>query len=207
VPRRRYRQFCPLAKALDVLGERWTLLIVRELMTGPKRYTDLRDELPGLATDLLAARLRELHHGGIVERRDVPPPTPAVVYELTPRGHALDAVITELALWGRPLLQESIDDYLPQSALLLGIKTLFHSDAAADLDETYHLEVDGRPVAVQVHDGTVDVAPDSIAERPAVRIVTDTKGFINLARGQPQAARIEGDPDALNRLGRVLDLS
>jgi len=207
VPRRRYRQFCPLAKALDVLGERWTLLIVRELMTGPKRYTDLRDELPGLATDLLAARLRELHHGGIVERRDVPPPTPAVVYELTPRGHALDAVITELALWGRPLLQESIDDYLPQSALLLGIKTLFQSDAAADLDETYHLEVDGRPVAVQVHDGTVDVAPDSIAERPAVRIVTDTKGFINLARGQPQAARIEGDPDALNRLGRVLDLS
>ena len=87
--RRRYGQFCPLAKALDVLGERWTLLIVRELLAGPKRYTDLRAGLPGLATDLLATRLRELQEAGVVDRHEVPPPTPATVYELTERGRAL----------------------------------------------------------------------------------------------------------------------
>ena len=81
--RRRYGQFCPLAKALDVLGERWTLLIVRELLAGPKRYTDLRAGLPGLATDLLATRLRELQEAGVVDRHEVPPPTRATVYELT----------------------------------------------------------------------------------------------------------------------------
>ncbi|MGH3522412.1 MAG: winged helix-turn-helix transcriptional regulator, partial [Mycobacterium sp.] len=77
---RRYRQFCPLAGALDVLGERWTLLIVRELLTGPKRYTDLREALPGLATDLLATRLGELRESGVIEQRHVPPPTPARLY-------------------------------------------------------------------------------------------------------------------------------
>jgi DNA-binding HxlR family transcriptional regulator len=93
VSQRRYHQFCPLAKALDVIGERWTLLIVRELLSGPKRYTDLRQGLPGLATDLLATRLRDLQQAGVIDRREVPPPTPATVYELTQRGLALGPAI------------------------------------------------------------------------------------------------------------------
>lgn len=205
--RRRYGQFCPLAKALDVLGERWTLLIVRELLSGPKRYTDLRQELPGLATDLLAARLRDLDQAGIVDRREVPPPTPATVYALTPRGHELEPVIRELARWGRPLLRESTGDYLPGSALVLGIETTFHPEAAAGLDETYVIEVDGRAVTIQVHDGSVDVTPGRIAERPAVSVVTDRRGFIDLARGGAHTARVEGDTAALDRLRKIFRLT
>ena len=206
--RRRYGQFCPLAKALDVLGERWTLLVVRELLAGPKRYTDLRAGLPGLATDLLAARLRELQQAGVIGRRVVPPPTPATVYELTERGQALRPVIRELSRWGRPLLLDPADDRLPDSALLLGLEVAFRPDAAAGLEETFEIEVDGTPVAVRVHDGTVDVTPGSAGEHASVKIVTDRQGFIDLARGHAgDRVHIEGDADALARLQRVFSLT
>jgi DNA-binding HxlR family transcriptional regulator len=206
--RRRYGQFCPLAKALDVLGERWTLLVVRELLAGPKRYTDLRTGLPGLATDLLATRLRELQQAGVVDRREVPPPTPATVYELTERGQALRSVIHEISRWGRPLLLEPADDRLPDSALLLGLEVAFYPDAAAGLDETFDIEVDGKQAAVRVHDGTVDITPGSASEHAAVRIVTDRQGFIDLARGHlGDRVHIEGDADALARLQRAFSLT
>jgi DNA-binding HxlR family transcriptional regulator len=204
VSRRRYGQFCPLAKALDVLGERWTLLIVRELLTGPKRYTDLRAGLPGLATDLLAARLRELQATGVIDRREVPPPTPATVYELTERGYALKAAILELARWGRPLLRDADEDLLPDSALSLGLEVAFHPDAAAGVDETYHIEVDDQRVTIRVHNGAVDMTPGGVGDTAAVRIVTDRQGFMELARGHPgDRARIEGDADAAATLQRV----
>jgi DNA-binding HxlR family transcriptional regulator len=207
VPRRRYGQFCPLAKALDVLGERWTLLIVRELLSGPKRYTDLREGLPGLATDLLATRLRELQETGVIDRREVPPPTRATVYELTARGQELRPAIHELSRWGRPLLLDPGDDRLPDSALLLGLEVAFHPDAAVGLDETYGIEVDGKRVSVRVHNGTVDITPGSAGEHAMVRIVTDRQGFIELARGRPgDRVQIEGDADALARLQRVFSL-
>ena len=206
--RRRYGQFCPLAKALDVLGERWTLLVVRELLAGPKRYTDLRAGLPGLATDLLAARLRELQQAGVIGRRVVPPPTPATVYELTERGLALRPVIRELSRWGRPLLLDPADDRLPDSALLLGLEVAFRPDAAAGLDETFDIEVDGKQVAVRIQGGTVDVTPGSAGEHAAVRIITDRQGFIDLARGHlADRVHIEGDADALARLQRVFSLT
>jgi DNA-binding HxlR family transcriptional regulator len=206
MPRRRYHQFCPLAKALDVIGERWTLLIVRELLSGPKRYTDLRAALPGLATDLLATRLRELQDNGLIDRREVPPPTPATVYELTSRGRALKPVIAELAHWGRPLLREPADDHLPDSALSLGLEAAFRPEAAAGLDETYDIEVDGRRTAVRVRDGTIDITPGA-GEHAAVRVVTDRQGFMELARGHAgDRVQFEGDADALARMLRVFSL-
>lgn len=205
--RRKYGQFCPLAKALDVLGERWTLLIVRELLTGPKRYTDLRAGLPGMATDLLAARLRELQVAGVIGRREVPRPTPATVYELTERGRALRPVIVELSRWGRPLLVDPADDQLPDSALLLGLEAAFRPEAAAGVDETYDLEVDGLRVAVHVHRGKLEITPSG-DEHAAVRIVTDRQGFMALARGNPgDSVRIDGDPDALARMRGVFSLA
>lgn len=201
---RRYRQFCPLAGALDVLGERWTLLIVRELLTGPKRYTDLREALPGLATDLLATRLGELRESGVIEQRHVPPPTPARLYALTERGYALKPAILELARWGRPLLRELADDRLPDSALSLGLEATFDPDAAAGLDEIYDITVDGHRVAVHVHDGTLEVTPGGTREAAAVRIVTDRRGFTDLATGHPgDRVHIEGDTEALKRLQRI----
>jgi DNA-binding HxlR family transcriptional regulator len=208
VSRRKYGQFCPLAKALDVLGERWTLLVVRELLTGPKRYTDLRAGLSGMATDLLAARLRELQEAGVIGRREVPRPTPATVYELTERGRALRPVIMELSRWGRPLLADPSDDQLPDSALLLGLEAAFRPEAAVGLDETYDLEVDGLRVAVHVSRGRLEITPSAGDEPAAVRIVTDRQGFMALARGNPgDRVRIEGDADALARMRGVFSLA
>src|SRR2546421_5058094 len=91
--RRSYEQFCPLARALDVLGERWTLLVVRELLLGPRRFSDLRAHLPGIAPALLTQRLRDLEAAGLVRRAELPPPAARTVYELTERGRGLDAVV------------------------------------------------------------------------------------------------------------------
>lgn len=95
-----YEHYCPVAHALDLIGERWALLVVRELMPGPKRYTDLAEHLPGIGTNILASRLRDLEAAGIVEKRTLPPPAASRVYQLTTYGHELRPVMRELALWG-----------------------------------------------------------------------------------------------------------
>src|SRR5579859_339176 len=97
---KRYGQRCPVARALDVIGERWTPLIVRELLLGQRRYTDLLEALPGVGTNILAGRLADLQAKGVVVKRALPPPTPVAVYELTEAGEALAAVINALRTWG-----------------------------------------------------------------------------------------------------------
>ena len=97
---KRYEQYCPMAHALDLVGDRWALLVIRELMHGPKRYTDLVDRLPGIGTNILAARLRDLEGHGILARRTLPPPAASKVYELTDYGRELRPAMRELALWG-----------------------------------------------------------------------------------------------------------
>jgi DNA-binding HxlR family transcriptional regulator len=98
--RKRYDQYCPIAHALDLVGDRWALLVVRELMHGPKRYTDLAENLSGIGTNVLAARLKDLEAAGIVARRTLPPPAASRVYELTEYGQELRPAMRELALWG-----------------------------------------------------------------------------------------------------------
>ncbi|MEU1280577.1 winged helix-turn-helix transcriptional regulator [Streptomyces sp. NPDC005805] len=102
--RRSYDQYCAAARALDVVGDRWTLLVVRELLAGPRRYTDLHADLPGVSTDVLAARLKDMEQTGLATRRRLPPPAAASVYELTGRGRALLPVLGALAVWGAPEL-------------------------------------------------------------------------------------------------------
>ncbi|NJP97756.1 transcriptional regulator [Nonomuraea sp. FMUSA5-5] len=104
MPRRSYDHFCAAARALDVIGDRWALLIVRELLAGPRRYTDLHADLPGISTDMLAARLKDLEQDAVLTRRKLPPPGAATVYTLTPRGHSLLPVLTALSIWGAPEL-------------------------------------------------------------------------------------------------------
>jgi DNA-binding HxlR family transcriptional regulator len=111
--RKGYDQYCPVAHALDLVGERWALLVVRELMHGPKRYTDLAEHLPGIGTNILASRLRDLEACGIVAKRKLPPPAASRIYELTDYGRGLRAVMRELALWGaRSLGPPTADDEL-----------------------------------------------------------------------------------------------
>jgi DNA-binding HxlR family transcriptional regulator len=108
-----YEQYCPVAHALDLVGDRWALLVVRELMPGPKRYTDLAEHLPGIGTNILASRLRDLEAAGIVEKRTLPPPAASRVYQLTDYGRDLRSVVRELALWGaRSLGPPTADDEL-----------------------------------------------------------------------------------------------
>lgn len=105
-PRRSYDQYCSAARALDAVGDRWTLLIVRELLAGPRRYTDLHADLPGVSTDVLASRLKDMERDGLATRRRLPPPGAAFVYELTDRGRQLLPVLQALGEWGAPLLEE-----------------------------------------------------------------------------------------------------
>ncbi|MCX5238708.1 winged helix-turn-helix transcriptional regulator [Streptomyces prunicolor] len=105
-PRRSYDQYCSAARALDLVGDRWTLLIVRELLAGPRRYTDLHADLPGVSTDVLASRLKDMERDGLATRRRLPPPGAAFVYELTGRGRELLPVLQALGTWGAPELGE-----------------------------------------------------------------------------------------------------
>ncbi|MGW3635324.1 winged helix-turn-helix transcriptional regulator [Streptomyces sp. NPDC005122] len=105
-PRRSYDQYCSAARALDAVGDRWTLLIVRELLGGPRRYTDLHADLPGVSTDVLASRLRDMERDGLTTRRRLPPPGAVYVYELTDRGAGLLPVLQALGEWGAPALGE-----------------------------------------------------------------------------------------------------
>ncbi|MEU9594779.1 winged helix-turn-helix transcriptional regulator [Streptomyces sp. NPDC048193] len=105
-PRRSYDQYCSAARALDTVGDRWTLLIVRELLAGPRRYTDLHADLPGVSTDVLASRLKDMERDGLTTRRRLPPPGAAYVYELTPRGRTLLPVLEALGAWGAAELGE-----------------------------------------------------------------------------------------------------
>jgi DNA-binding HxlR family transcriptional regulator len=106
MPRRSYDQYCAVARALDTVGERWSLLIIRELFQGPQRYTDLHADLPGVATDILSSRLKQLESDGLIERRKLERPANTMVYELTARGAALRPVIEALAAWGLEALGE-----------------------------------------------------------------------------------------------------
>jgi len=107
---KRYEQYCPMAHALDMVGDRWALLVIRELIHGPKRYTDLVDHLPGIGTNILATRLRDLEQHGIVGRRTLPPPAASKVYELTAYGQELRPALRELALWGARSLGPPTDE-------------------------------------------------------------------------------------------------
>jgi DNA-binding HxlR family transcriptional regulator len=204
-----YAQYCPVARALDVLGERWTLLIVRDLAMGPRRYTDLREGLPGIATDLLTARLRTLESAGFVARRELPRPAPAVVYELTDAGRQqLAPVIGALADVGVGLLGPpgASDSFSPERAVLLALRHAFAATGASDLEETYELIIDEEPFSVRVGGAEVDVSRGPAAE-PAMTLRTGTSTLLRLLSAEiavadalkQGSASLDGDHGALER--------
>jgi DNA-binding HxlR family transcriptional regulator len=144
-----YKQYCPVAHALDLIGDRWALLVVRELMLGQRRYTDLADALPGIGTNILAARLRSLEAAGVVRRTKLPPPAAVAVYELTDDGRALDEVLHALARWGsRTLGAPQPDDCWSMYA----VHTRFRPEAAVDGVYEIRFE-DGDAFTLQVRAG------------------------------------------------------
>lgn len=139
-----YNQNCPLARGLDVLGERWTLLIIRELDGGPRRYSDLRAELPGIATNLLAQRLKELQDAGLIDRTDLPAPIGRTLYTLTDKAwQRVVPIIQAVALFGLDKLGPTDNRAMtPLIGFLVGILRAFDPVVAANLDSTYRLDID-----------------------------------------------------------------
>ncbi|MCA9567916.1 MAG: helix-turn-helix transcriptional regulator, partial [Myxococcales bacterium] len=125
---RSYKQYCGVAQALDLVGQRWTLLLVRDLLPGPRRYSDLLDALPGITTNLLADRLRELVSAGLIEKRTLPAPAGSAVYALTPRGQALEDVILALGRFGEQYLVAPGDDRVDFRWFAVSLRRRFRSD-------------------------------------------------------------------------------
>jgi len=212
VARRSYDQFCPLACTLDLVGERWTLLVVRDLVGGPKRYTDLLRGLPGVATDLLTERLRTLESAGVIARRELPPPGAATVYELTERGRELEPALLGLARFGLGLLGESPppDEPPPPDRFALLLRVLFDPDRAPAGPETWVFESGDRKLGVTVADGAFEVHPDAgaLPRTPSATLSGDAATLYDLVVGRldPVAVlsagrlALDGDPRAVGRL-------
>lgn len=205
---RSYNQFCALAYALDIVGERWTLLVIRELLAGPRRFTDLMDGLPEISSNLLSERLKTLDQQGIINRRILPPPACSTVYELTPLGQSLEKAVLELGKWGSQFLPPSLEGLeLPGvGAITLAIKAFFHLERARGIHEIYELHLGNEVLQVQVNDGRLCVQQGQ-SLRADVVFHTSMQLFVGLfARQiQPEEAisggliRIEGDAGALSR--------
>jgi len=205
---KRYNQFCALAYALDLVGERWTLLIIRELLAGPRRFTDLIAGLPTISTNLLSERLKSLEQQGILHRRALPPPAASTVYELTAVGQALESALLELGKWGSQFLPPSLEGVaLPSmGAVTLAIKAFFHPSQAQGISETYELRLGDEILQVRVESGEIHVRQGQ-DDRADVVFHTDVPVFLALFAGQiePKEAiatglvHIDGDPDGLSR--------
>ena len=209
---RNYNQNCPIARGLDVLGERWTLLILRELVGGPRRYSDLRGELPGIATNLLAERLNELHDAGLVERTDLPAPIGRTVYTLSDLGwQRVLPILQSIAWFGLDRL-DPIDGgpVSPLNGFLAGILLGFDSRKAAGLEATCRAEIDSRRFDFAVTQGRLAGAHGE----PSVTITARAADLVTARLGSSAAERkaamrrigVTGDPSTVGALRQAFAL-
>ena len=155
---RTYGDLCGIARALDVVGERWALLVVRELILGPKRFTDLRAGLQHVGPDVLAQRLRELEAAGVLRRRTLAPPAGSRVYELTTRGRALEPVLIELGRWGTFAPAPPGNPRLGVDSTMIALRTLFDAGVAGDLVAIYEVRLGDQVFRAEVEDGAFNLA-------------------------------------------------
>ena len=205
--KRTYGDRCGVARALDLVGERWALLVVRDLLLGPKRFTDLRAGLPHVSPDVLSQRLRDLEEAGIVRRGKLPPPASARVYELTGRGRALQPIVIELGRWGSQEPFPEGDAELGPDSAVIALITLFDPAAADGQNETYELRLNEQPFRLRVAGGTLDATRGS-ADRPDATIATDpaTLAQVLWHGGRMSQLTVEGDRDAARRFVKLFPL-
>jgi DNA-binding HxlR family transcriptional regulator/putative sterol carrier protein len=204
---RRYCQYCPVARALDVAGDRWTLLVARELLLGPRRFTDLADGLPGIGSSVLSERLKELEGHGLVAKRTLPPPAASVVYELTDQARGLARVLAALADWGMSLLgQPGPDDTVDPRWLVLAL-AVTATPPKSLRDATYELRVDDQAFHIRSDHDRLRVAEGPAASANAtITMTTDTLAAIasgDLDITSPRADRliaVDGDATAARQL-------
>ena len=203
---RSYNQYCGVARALDLVGERWALLIVRELALGPKRFTDLREGLPGVATNVLSNRLRQLERDGIVGRRRLPPPAPARVYELTEYGRELVPIMLALGRWGASTMGPRTPAQSIRSEwLAVALKAFFDAESAGELRATIGLELDGSRFTLRLDDGQLEITPGN-GVPVDLSIVSETELLIQFLAGAPVFLTAEGDRALLARLPTIFPL-
>lgn len=204
---RTYDQYCPVARALELVGERWTLLVARELVLGPRRFTDLMAGLPGVSANVLASRLKDLEQEGMVARRTLPPPAASAVYELTDHAAGLVSVLAAMADWGMTMLGEPRpEDEVRGEWIVLGLAVTAAAPDVAD-GTTYELHIDGEVLHVQVrdrnlqpHQGPAD-DPDAVVRLDATTLADLALGRLDVDDALPTGrVTMEGDEDAARRL-------
>lgn len=209
---RSYNQFCAGARALDVIGDRWSLLIVRDLLLGQKRFTDLSRSLSGIAPNILSARLKELQHAGVITHTQLPPPAPATVYELTEFGRGLEPVLIELVRWGLSLMDSPRPgERVDVAWVLAAIRAMARPDAAAGITETYEFRLDIGTFHARLDDGKLELEQGA-ASHADVTIEMDVATFMAIGLRRIEAARaideglieVDGDPAAALRSVEVL---
>jgi DNA-binding HxlR family transcriptional regulator len=208
---KRFDQYCPVAHALSLVGERWALLIVRELLRGPKRYTDIEHGLPGIPSNILSSRLRDLEGGGVVQKRKLPPPAACNVYELTEYGMGLEEPVYALARWGaRSLGPPKPEDELYEDWGLNALRAVFNPDEAKGLNATYVIRVEGDEFTARIADGVLEPSVGAAADADLV-VETDKETFFLLCAGEVAPldavkagrATFEGDESAFESFFRV----
>lgn len=207
-----YGQFCGVARALELVGERWALLIVRDLIGGPKRFTNLRHGLPRIATNVLSNRLKELERGGVIARRLSPEPGGPVLYELTDYGRELEDVVAGLGRWGEKSLGEPRPgDTLSAYSLAPWLRGHFGAERARGVRATYELRVGGDVlVGIRVDDGRLDI-DQGLPQTPDLSIETDVGTLGGLIAGDlsasqaiaKKAVRLSGDRRLFTRFVRA----
>lgn len=209
---RSYRDLCGIARALDVVGERWALLVVRELLFGPKRFADLHRGLPGMSQNVLTQRLRELEESGVVARRRALPPAAGLVYELTDRGRSLEPVLLALGRWGSPLSPkpDSAGELSPD-ALIVALRTTLVPAATGSVRGTVKLRLPGDAFLLTIGQGGLEAirgdAPADATLTSSVRtvqdLVFDRRDLDDAIRSE--AAHAEGDLRLLRRFLAAFD--
>lgn len=197
---RRYGEACAIAASLDLVGERWALLIVRELLLGPKRFTDIEDGLPGAGSKVLAQRLRELEAEGVVVRRTLPPPSNARVYELTEWGAELDTAVTALGRWGARLAESSAGRVSADS-VVLKLRSYFAAPADEPWTATYELRLGRHRFRAGVADGRLVVRRGEAQEGADAIVETDPETLNRIVGGRDGELRTALDDGRLNIIG------
>ncbi|GAA2597148.1 helix-turn-helix domain-containing protein [Actinomadura fulvescens] len=201
--KRSYGQYCGLAHALELVGERWALLVIRDLVLGPKRFTDLRIGLPRIPTNVLSSRLKELEQAGVVRRRTLPRPAASVIYELTDYGAELEDIVLRLGRWGAQTLGDPApEDIVTPDGEVLALRATFRPEAARGVHARFELHVGDVTVHAIVDDGVLTAGEGPLPEPGLVIVIAEIsalKPLLTREVGAAEAvasgfAELTGDP-------------
>lgn len=213
MPTRPYGQFCGLARALEIVGERWALLVVRDLLVAPRRFSDLHRGLPGIPTNILTSRLKELEQAGVVQRRILPRPSSSVVYELTEYGAELEEAVIRLGRWGAKSMGDPRpEEIVTADSLVMALRSTFRPEAALGRPLGFELRFGEIVIWVRVNDGTLEVgagplpgADLTIEAGPVIKALMS--GEVSPAEAiANESVRCTGDPALLDRFVEIFQI-